>query len=115
MHADIELVIFCLLKDIVLFYFILQNSPYIRITITQRNLHTLNKCHTHNGWNDTIFAVDQIKTTVEDAYSSQQVSSSPVNPECCKINPTKTDYRFKTEVFNDKFCEIRAQYIVKPI
>ena len=35
-----------------LFYFILQNSPYIRITITQQNLHTLNKCHTHNGWND---------------------------------------------------------------
>ena len=34
------------------FYFILQNSPYIRITITQQNLHTLNKCHTHNGWND---------------------------------------------------------------
>ena len=36
----------------ILFYFILQNSPYIRITITQQNLHTLNKCHTHNGWND---------------------------------------------------------------
>ena len=34
------------------FIFILQNSPYIRITITQQNLHTLNKCHTHNGWND---------------------------------------------------------------
>ena len=64
-------------------------------------------------FHDTIFAVDQIKTTVEDAYSSQQVSSSPVNPECCKINPTKTDYRFKTEVFNDKFCEVRAQYVSK--
>ena len=36
----------------ILFYFILQNSPYIRITITQQNLHTLNKCHTHNGWNE---------------------------------------------------------------
>ena len=34
---------------LILFY---KNSPYIRITITQQNLHTLNKCHTHNGWND---------------------------------------------------------------
>ena len=34
------------------FYFFLQNSPYIGITITQQNLHTLNKCYTHNGWND---------------------------------------------------------------
>ena len=38
-------------REVKLFYFILQNSPYIRITITQQNLHTLNKCHTHNGWN----------------------------------------------------------------
>ena len=43
---------FILLFYFILFYFILQNSPYIRITITQQNLHTLNKCHTHNGWND---------------------------------------------------------------
>ena len=40
-----------MINDLFLF-FILQNSPYIRITITQQNLHTLNKCHTHNGWND---------------------------------------------------------------
>ena len=39
-------------KFFLFLFFILQNSPYIRITITQQNLHTLNKCHTHNGWND---------------------------------------------------------------
>ena len=50
MHDDSEV---CVGRVIfILFYFILQNSPYIRITITQQNLHTLNKCHTHNGWND---------------------------------------------------------------
>ena len=47
-----ELIYHKLILFFILFYFILQNSPYIRITITQQNLHTLNKCHTHNGWND---------------------------------------------------------------
>lgn len=61
-------------------------------------------------FHDKIFALEQIRITVENAYSNQQVYSSPVYPECCKINPTETDYRFKTKIFNDKFCEIRARY-----
>ena len=64
-------------------------------------------------FHDNIFALEQIKTTVENAYSNQQVYSSPIYPECCKINPTETDYRFKTKVFRDRFCELRAKYVSK--
>ena len=64
-------------------------------------------------FHDNIFALEQIKTTVENAYSSQQVSSSSIYPECCKINPTETDHRFKTKVFSNMFCEIKAKYISK--
>ncbi|CAB4014943.1 Hypothetical predicted protein [Paramuricea clavata] len=64
-------------------------------------------------FHDNIFALEQIKTTVENAYSNQQVYSSPIYPECCNINPTETDYRFKTKVFRDRFCELRAKYVSK--
>ena len=64
-------------------------------------------------FHDNIFALEQIKTTVENAYSSQQVSSSSIYPECFKINPTETDHRFKTKVFSNMFCEIKAKYVSK--
>ncbi len=61
-------------------------------------------------FHDSIHAVDQIKTAVEIAYSSEQISSSPSYLECCKINPTETDYRFRTNVLSDNFCELHAKY-----
>ena len=61
-------------------------------------------------FHDSIIAVQNIKTAVEKAYSNQKLSSSPIYPECCKLNPTKTDYRFKTKIYDDKLCEIHAKY-----
>ena len=62
------------------------------------------------GFHDKFFALEQIKNTVENAYSNQEISSSPIYPECCEVNPTETDYRFQTKVLNDKVCEIHAKY-----
>jgi hypothetical protein len=66
-------------------------------------------------FHDKIFAVEKIKTTVENAYSKQQESASPIYPECCEVNPTKTDYRFKAKVFDDKVCELHAKYPSKGV
>lgn len=60
-----------------------------------------------------IQAVQKIKETVEKSYEDNDVTSSPTRPECCKVEGTKTDHRFKTKIISDQFCEIRAKYTYK--
>lgn len=64
-------------------------------------------------FHDKIVAVERIKTAVENAYRDKQVASSPVNPECCRMNLSETDHRFKTKVSFNTFCEVRAEFLSK--
>ena len=60
---------------------------------------------------EKVEVVNQIRIAVENAYSNGLVTTVETFPECCKVEPTVKDYRFRTKVMFDKLCENRASSV----